>query len=127
MAVELHNFIWEEVRLVQVETQPHHITGILVEIRKILENSDCQWQDIYSADYECEEDGTVTFYEGESAAAGNPGIWTYVVYDCAAGEEEIILNFDVNPSISAEQLKQFATSIGTHGSVERIALCANNG
>jgi DNA-binding winged helix-turn-helix (wHTH) protein len=40
MALELHNFVWEGERLVQVETQPHHITGILAEIRKTLENSD---------------------------------------------------------------------------------------
>ena len=98
MSINLHNFIWEGVRLVQVETQPHHIAGVLAEIRNTLENSDCEWEDIYSASYECEEDGTTTFYEGvypepldfargsrsrrESAEAGNPGIWTYVVYDC---------------------------------------------
>lgn len=79
MSLELHNLIWEGVRLVQVETQPHHIAGVLAEIRNTLENSDCEWEDIYSASYECEEDGTTTFYEGESAEAGNPGIWTYVV------------------------------------------------
>ena len=67
MALELHNFIWEEERLVQLETQPHHITGVLAELQSTLENSDCDWDDIYSAYYECEEDGTITFYEAESA------------------------------------------------------------
>jgi len=47
MALELHNFIWEEERLVQVETQPHHIAGVLAEVRDTLENSDCDLDDIY--------------------------------------------------------------------------------
>ena len=64
MSIELHNFTWEGVRLVQVETQPHHIAGVLANIRDTLENSDCEWEDIYSASYNCEEDGTTTFYEG---------------------------------------------------------------
>lgn len=97
MALELHNFVWEGVRLVQVETQAHHISGILGEIWKTLDCSDCQWEDIYSAYYESEQDGTITFYEGESAEAGNPGIWTYVTYDCPTGNEEVV----VNPSIDA--------------------------
>ncbi|BAY62809.1 hypothetical protein NIES22_28850 [Calothrix brevissima NIES-22] len=49
MALELHNFIWEGERLVQVETQPHHIAGVLAEIRRTLESSDCNLDDIYSA------------------------------------------------------------------------------
>lgn len=64
MSIELHNFTWEKVRLVQVETQPHQIAGVLASIRDTLENSDCEWEDIYSASYDCEEDGTTTFYEG---------------------------------------------------------------
>ncbi len=51
MALELHNFVWSEERLVQVETQPHHIAGVLAEVRDTLENSDCDWDDIYSAYY----------------------------------------------------------------------------
>lgn len=49
MPIKLHNVTWERVRLVQVETQPHHITGVLANIRDILENSDCEWEEIYSA------------------------------------------------------------------------------
>ncbi|MBW4532557.1 MAG: hypothetical protein KME09_01335 [Pleurocapsa minor HA4230-MV1] len=106
MALELHNFIWSEERLVQVETQPHHITGVLAEVRDLLFNSDCDWDDIYSAYYECEEDGTITFYEAESAEAGNPGIWTYMVYNCAAGEEKVVTNVNINTYEPALQLQK---------------------
>ena len=27
---------------------------------------------------------------------GNPGIWTYMVYKCAAGEEEVVTNLNIN-------------------------------
>ena len=90
MALELHNFILEEKRLVQVESQPHHIAGVLAEVRQIIEENELNLEDLYSAYYECEEDGTTTFYEAESAEAGSPGIWTYRVHDCAAGEETVI-------------------------------------
>lgn len=106
MIIELHNFVWKEVRLVQVETQLHHIAGVLAEVRDTLENSNCEWQDIYSAYYECEEDGTVTFYKGESAEAGNPGIWTYMFYDCAAGEEEVVVNLNINTLDPVLRLRQ---------------------
>ena len=96
MVLELHNFVWEEERLVQVETQSHHISGVLAEINETLEDSDCDWNDIYSAYYECKEDGTATFYEAESAEAGNPGIWTYMVYQCAAGEEKVMTDANID-------------------------------
>lgn len=108
MTIELHNFSWEEERLVQVETQPHHIAGVLASIRDTLENSDCEWEDLYSAFYECEEDGTITFYEAEIAEAGNPGIWTYVVYECAAGEEEVVTNLDINTLDPVLELRKLA-------------------
>jgi hypothetical protein len=108
MALDLHNFTWEEERLVQVETQPHHLAGVLAEIQATLDNSDCEWEDIYSAYYPCEEDGTFTFYEGESADAGNPGIWTYVVYECLAGEETVITNIDIDTLAPVLQLQRLA-------------------
>jgi hypothetical protein len=111
MALELHNFVWEGERLVQVETQPHHIAGVLAEIRNTLENSDCEWEDIYSAYYKCEEDGTITFYEGESAEAGSPGIWTYVVYDCAVGEEEVVTNLNINTLAPVLELQQLVENL----------------
>ena len=106
MALELHNFIWEEERLVQVETQPHHIAGVLAEVRQILEENELNWDEIYSAYYECEEDGTTTFYEAESADAGSPGIWTYMVYDCAAGEEKVVTNVDIDTLEPALKLRK---------------------
>jgi len=96
MGIELHNFYWEQERLVQVETQPHHVAGLLANIRETLANSDAEWEDIYSAYYECPEDGTVTFYEAESAEAGRPGIWTYMVYEWAAGEETVMTPTDLD-------------------------------
>lgn len=106
MAIELHNFVWEEERLVQVETRSHHIAGVLANVRSTLENSDCNWEDIYSAYYECETDGTVTFYEAESAEAGQPGIWTYMVYECAAGEEEVVTDININIKEPVKQLQK---------------------
>jgi hypothetical protein len=108
MAIELHNFTWEEERLVQVETQPHHIAGVLANIQETLQDSDCEWEDIYSAYYECEEDGTITFYEAEDAEAGNPGIWTYVVYECIAGEEEVVTNLNINTLAPVLELQKLA-------------------
>jgi len=92
MPLERHNYIWSGERLVQVETQPNHVDGVLDEIQNVRRSSNLDWEDIYSAYYECEEDGTITFYEGESAGAGNPGVWTYVVYDCPEGAQEVVLN-----------------------------------
>jgi hypothetical protein len=67
MGIELPNFYWEQERLVQVETQPHHVAGLLANIRETLANSDAEWEDIYSAYYECPEDGTVTKKRGFKA------------------------------------------------------------
>lgn len=95
MHLEIHNYIWSRERLVQIESQPSHIDGVLDILQDVRRSSNLDWEDIYSAHYECEEDGTITFYEGESAEAGNPGVWTYVVYDCPEGSEEVV----INPSI----------------------------
>lgn len=70
--------------------------------------SDCEWEDVYSAYYDCEDDGTVTFYEGESAEAGNPGIWTSMVYDCTAAEEEVVTNVTINTLDPVLELRQLA-------------------
>lgn len=108
--LELHNFEWEGERLVQVETQPHHLTWVLAEIQDILNNSDCEWEDIFSAYYECENDSTITFYESEVVDGGNPGTWTYVVYECKKGEENVITNIDINIFDPALQLQQIFSS-----------------
>jgi hypothetical protein len=92
MPLEIHNYIWSGERLVQIESQPSHIDGVLDVVQDVRRSSNLDWEDIYSAYYECEEDGTITFYEGEGAEAGNPGVWTYVVYDCPEGSEEVVPN-----------------------------------
>ncbi|MBU6228617.1 MAG: hypothetical protein KGQ93_02855 [Cyanobacteria bacterium REEB459] len=46
--------------------------------------------------YDCEQDGTVTFYEGESAAAGNLGAWISMVYDFTAVEEDVVVNLTID-------------------------------
>ncbi len=108
MAIELHNFFWDRERLVQVETQPHHLAGLLANIRQTLSHSDCQWEDIYSAYYECPQDSTTTFYEAECAQAGKPGIWTYVVYECAEGEETVLTQADIDTYQPVLALRQLA-------------------
>jgi hypothetical protein len=92
MPLGIHNYVWSGARLVQVESQPSHIDGVLEIVQDVRRSSNLDWEDIYSAHYECEEDGTITFYEGENAEAGNPGVWTYVVYDCPEDSEEVVLN-----------------------------------
>ena len=47
MALELHNFILEEKRLVQVESQPHHIAGILAEVRQVIEENELNLEELY--------------------------------------------------------------------------------
>ena len=96
MSLEIHNYIWRGVRLVQIETQPNHLDSVLDIIQDVRRSSSLDWEDIYSANYKCEEDGTVTFYEGESVEAGSPGVWTYVVYDCLEGEEEVVRNSKID-------------------------------
>lgn len=109
MAIDLHNFIWSKERLVQVETQPHHISGVLAEVNNVIKENDLEWEDVYSAYYTCEADGTTTFYESEIVEAGQPGIWTYMVYECAEGEEEVITNAGIDivkPALVLQQSLQ---------------------
>jgi hypothetical protein len=120
MPLKIHNYTWRGERLVKIESQPHHIDGLLDVIQRtrnpVIEwegiheceedgtitsydvnqnldrNPNLDWADIYSAYFECEVDGTTTVFEGESAKAGNPGIWTYIVYECPEGKEEVVSN-----------------------------------
>ena len=61
MPLEIHNYIWSGERLVQIESQPSHIDGVLDVVQDVRRSSNLDWEDIYSAYYECEEDGTITF------------------------------------------------------------------
>ena len=96
MPLEIHNYIWSGERLVQIESEPRHIDGVLDNVQDVRRSSNLDWEAIYSSYYECEEDGTITFYESESAEAGNPGVWTYVVYDCPEGHEEVVRNSSID-------------------------------
>ncbi|GFE68133.1 hypothetical protein [Chroococcus sp. FPU101] len=108
MTLNLHNSSWNEVRLVQVATQPHHITGLFATIQDTLRTSNSEWQEVISAFYECVADGTVTFYEAESQSVNHPQVWTYLLYDCAADEEEVITNPNINTLEPALQLLELA-------------------
>lgn len=106
MPIDLHNFILIEMRLVQVETQSNDIDGVLDEIQDLRKTSNLDWEDIASAYYECKENGTITFYESEVVKEGNPGTWTYVIYDCVEGEEEIVLNSDIDVLDALSKVRQ---------------------
>jgi hypothetical protein len=106
MPLEIHNYVWSGERLVQIETQLNHIDGVLDVIQGVRRSSGLDWENIYSAYYECEEESTITFYEGESAGAGNPGVWTYVVYECLEGEEEVVCNLGINPLEVLSRVRQ---------------------
>lgn len=89
MAIRLHNLIINQKRYIQVETQPHHITRLFEKVMALMSLSQCEFAKIHSAYYECEEDGTITFYQAQKTDTGNPGIWTYIVYECPEGEETV--------------------------------------
>ncbi len=102
MAIRLHSFITTGKRYIQVESQPHHITGIF---RKIV----CSCTNMYgnqgidakSASFECEEDGTITFYQSVSTDGASSGIWTYLVYECPEGEEKVYQDSSIDSSTNA--------------------------
>ncbi|MBW4666855.1 MAG: hypothetical protein KME60_05275 [Cyanomargarita calcarea GSE-NOS-MK-12-04C] len=98
MAIQLHSFVTSAKRYFQVESQAHHITGIF---RKIIQrNNTCKgsFNDVNGDYYECEQDGTITFYQAEIPDAINPGIWTYIVYECPEGEEKVFPDTAIDTS-----------------------------
>jgi len=104
MAIRLHSFISSGKRYIQVESQPHHITGIF---RTIMHSSHklhfWKFKDATSAYFECAEDGTITFYQAEIPDADNDGIWTYLVYEYPEGEEKVFCDLSIDTSISPLQ------------------------
>ncbi len=100
MAIRVHNFVSSFKRYIQVESQPHHITGVLRTLMKSISNRGCDFIDIMNAFYQCEEDGTITFYQANRPDVDNPGIWTYLVYECPEGQEKIFRDLEVNTSIT---------------------------
>ncbi|AFY99905.1 hypothetical protein [Calothrix sp. PCC 6303] len=119
MTIKLHNVTISCQRYIQLETQPYHVVGIWKKITKLIQSRKCDFDDIKSVYYECEEDGTITFYEvkgslvvslrglcdqGQIAETDCPGIWTYMLYSCPQGQEIAFRDESVNNSI--ESLKE---------------------
>ncbi|AFY32258.1 hypothetical protein [Calothrix sp. PCC 7507] len=118
MAIRLHTFITSQKRYIQIENQPHHITGIFKIIARSKSLYSCEFSDIDSAYYECEDDGTITFYQAKKIDNANPGLWTYLQYDCPEGEEEVFrdsfIDTSINPLIKlsdGQKLPQVALDI----------------
>lgn len=89
MVIRLHGFLSSSKRYFQIESQPHHITGIFERIMHFQSLHRCEFTDVQSAYYEYEADGTITFYQANKDGNSQPGIWTYLVYECLEGEEQI--------------------------------------
>ena len=100
MAIRVHNFVSSFKRYIQVESQPHHITGVLRKVIESISIRGCDFIDIMNDFYQCEEDGTITFYQANRPDVDNPGIWTYLVYECPEGQEKIFRDSEVNTSIT---------------------------
>ncbi len=99
MAIRLHSLVISKKRYIQVETQPHHLTGIYKKIVLSSRNIPLwQFTDTESAYYESEDDGTITFYQAVSTDTASAGIWTYMVYECPEGGENVFTDSDFNTS-----------------------------
>lgn len=100
MAIRLHSLVITKKRYIQVETQPHHLTGIYKKIMFGSRNIPLwQFSDTKSAYFESEEEGTITFYQAVSSDTASPGIWTYMVYDCPEGAENVFTDSEFNTSV----------------------------
>ncbi len=100
MAIQLHNLITSCQRYIQVESQPHHITGIFLKITQYTGVNTYNISQRVRGCYECEEDGTITFYQRNILNSGDSGIWTYLVYDCPEGEEKVLRDSSLDTNIS---------------------------
>jgi hypothetical protein len=106
MTIKLHSLTISCQRYIQLETQPYHISGLWKKIIKLLQSHKCDFNDIKSAHYECVEDGTITFYQGEITETDCPGIWTYMLYSCPQGHETVFRDESVNSTF--EPLKHIS-------------------
>ncbi|WP_315789645.1 hypothetical protein [Fischerella sp. JS2] len=104
MTIQLHGFTSSAKRYIQVQSQPHHIIGIF---RKLLclcgSKYESEMMNTESAYFECEEDGTITFYQALSTDEVELGIWTYLVYECAESEENVFRDKFIDTSIDSLQ------------------------
>jgi hypothetical protein len=121
MAIRLHTFITSQKRYIQIESQPHHITGLFQNIMSSKRLYCCEFTDIHRDYYQCEEDGTITFYQAKKIANSNPGIWTYLVYECPEGAEQVfgdsLIDTSINPLkklLSGQKLAQVAVDINEY-------------
>ncbi|MEA5593769.1 hypothetical protein [Rivularia sp. UHCC 0363] len=100
MAIQLHSLVISKKRYIQVESLPHHLTGIYKKMMLDSQNIPLwQFSDTESAYYENEEDGTITFYQSVSTETASPGIWTYMMYECPEGGEGVFTDSSFNTSI----------------------------
>ncbi|NMG10285.1 hypothetical protein [Brasilonema sp. UFV-L1] len=102
MAIRVHGFMSSGKRYIQVENQPHHITGIFRTLMHFSKNThQCTLKDAENAYFRCEEDGTITFYQAENFDVGHSaGIWTYLVYECPEGEEKVFPDSFIDTSVN---------------------------
>lgn len=103
MAIRLHGFLSSPKRYVQIESQPYHITGIFKKIMHFQRLQRCELSDVHHAYYECESDGTITFFQAKKDETCESGIWTYLVYECLQNEEQIFTDTSINTTISPLQ------------------------
>ncbi len=100
MAIRLHDFISSGKRYIQVESQPHHITGIFRKIIQPFKDIHlCKLEDAESAYFEDEENETITFYQAASTDLAPSGIWTYLTYKCSKGKEQVFNDSSINTSV----------------------------
>ncbi|MBW4645988.1 MAG: hypothetical protein KME23_23855 [Goleter apudmare HA4340-LM2] len=100
MVIRLHTLITSQKRYIQIDSQPHHIIGLLNKIMHLQSMYFCEVANIYGAYYEDEQDGTITFYQAKKLENSNPGIWTYLVYTCPSGEEKVFRDSSINTDIN---------------------------
>jgi hypothetical protein len=98
MAIQLHSFITSGKRYFQIESQPHHITGVYRKIVRMQDMRGYTFAGIDHAYFECEDDGTITFYKAQTPDGTEQGVWTYVVYECPEGEETVFPDAAINTS-----------------------------
>ncbi|MBD2353824.1 hypothetical protein H6G41_04175 [Tolypothrix sp. FACHB-123] len=121
MAIRLHGFLSSPKRYIQIESQPHHITGIFKRILHFQRLYGCKFSDIHNAYYEYEADGTITFYQAQTDKTCESGIWTYLVFECLEGEEKIFRDtlIETNTSplqqiLAGQKLTQIAVDINEY-------------
>jgi hypothetical protein len=121
MAIRLHSFLSSPKRYIQIESQPHHITGIFKKILNFQRLHGCKFTDVRNAYYELAADGTITFYQAQTDETCASGIWTYLVFECLENEEKIFRDFLIDTSTSplqqllaGQKLSQVAVNINEY-------------